>query len=88
KRSVSFSPDGRKLLYACEDSGQWRLCEAALDGDKKAVPSFFNAPRVTTRVLLKNAHQNFQPRYSPDGKQVAYLQDRAALHALDLASGK
>ncbi|HEY8878744.1 MAG TPA: S41 family peptidase [Roseateles sp.] len=88
KRSVSFSPDGRKLLYACELDGQWSLCEAALEGDKKAVPSFFNAPRVTTRVLLKDAHQNFQPRYSPDGKQVAYLQDRAALHVLDIASGK
>ncbi|RTL44357.1 MAG: peptidase S41 [Burkholderiales bacterium] len=88
KRSVSFSPDGRKLLYACEDGGQWSLCEATLEGDKKLVPSFFNAPRVSTRVLLKNAHQNFQPRYSPDGKQVAYLQDRAALHVLDIASGK
>lgn len=88
KRSVSFSADGRKLLYACEDGGQWSLCEATLEGDKKQVPSFFNAPRVSTRVLLKNAHQNFQPRYSPDGKQVAYLQDRAALHVLDLASGK
>ncbi|HEV6964338.1 S41 family peptidase [Roseateles sp.] len=88
KRSVSFSPDGRKLLYACEQDGQWSLCEAAIAGDRKAVPSFFNAPRVTTRVLLKDAHQNFQPRYSPDGKQVAYLRDRAALHVLDLASGK
>lgn len=88
KRSVSFSDDGRKLLYACELSGQWSLCEAAIEGDKKAVPSFFNAPRVTTKVLLKNAHQNFQPRYSPDGKQVAYLQDRATLQVLDIASGK
>ncbi len=88
KRSVSFSPDGRKLLYACEVNGQWSLCEAAIAGDKKAVPSFFNAPRVTTKVLLQDAHQNFQPRYSPDGKQVAYLQDRAALHVLDIASGK
>ena len=52
------------------------------------MPSFFNAPRVTTKVLLKDAHQNFQPRYSPDGKEVAYLQDRAALHVLDIASGK
>lgn len=88
KRSVSFSPDGRKLLYACEEGGLWSLCEATLEGDKKQVPSFFNAPRVSTRVLLKNAHQNFQPRYSPDGKQVAFLQDRAALHVLDIASGK
>ncbi|SEK53914.1 C-terminal processing protease CtpA/Prc, contains a PDZ domain [Roseateles sp. YR242] len=88
KRSVSFSPDGRKLLYACEQAGQWSLCETTLVGDKKAVPSFFNAPRVETKVLLKDGHQNFQPRYSPDGKQVAYLQDRAALHVLDIASGK
>lgn len=88
KRSVSFSPDGRKLLYTCEQNGQWSLCEAAIQGDKKAVPSFFNAPRVTTKLLLKNEHQNFQPRYSPDGKQVAYLSDRAALHVLDIASGK
>ncbi|MET0517562.1 MAG: S41 family peptidase [Burkholderiaceae bacterium] len=88
KRSVGFSPDGRKLAYACEQGGQWSLCETAIVGDKKAVPSFFNAPRVTTRVLLKNEHQNFQPRYSPDGKQLAYLQDRAALHVLDIASGK
>ncbi|OWQ85707.1 hypothetical protein CDN99_21765 [Roseateles aquatilis] len=88
KRSISFSPDGRKLLYACEQDGQWSLCESAIAGDKKAVPSFFNAPRLTTRVLLKNEHQNFQPRYSPDGKQVAYLQDRSAVHVLDVASGK
>lgn len=88
KRSVSFSPDGRKLLYACELDGQWSLCEAAIQGDKKAVPSFFNAPRVAIQVLLKDAHQNFQPRYSPDGKEVAYLQDRAALHVLNVASGK
>ena len=88
KRSVSFSPDGRKLLYACEQDGQWSLCEASIVGDKKAVPSFFNAPRIATKVLLKNEHQNFQPSYSPDGKQVAYLQDRAALHVLDIATGK
>jgi len=88
KRSVSFSADGRKLLYACEMDGQWSLCEASIVGDKKAVPSFFNAPRVATKVLLKNEHQNFQPAYSPDGKQVAYLQDRAALHVLDVATGK
>ena len=88
KRSVSFSPDGRKLLYACEQDGHWSLCESAIVGDKKAVPSFFNAPRVSTKVLLADAHQNFQPRYSPDGKQVAYLQDRAAVHVLDIATGK
>ena len=88
KRSISFSPDGRKLLFACEQGGQWSLCEASIAGDKKAVPSFFNAPRVTNKVLLKDDHQAFQPRYSPDGKQVAYLRDRAAVHVLDIASGK
>jgi len=88
KRSVTFSPDGRKLLYSCEQGGHWALCEASIVGDKKAVPGFFNAPRVTTKVLLEDGGQSFQPRYSPDGKEVAYLHDRAALHVLNLASGK
>ena len=43
---------------------------------------------MQTRTLLKNAHENFQPRYSPDGKEVAYLEDRTTLKVLNLASGQ
>lgn len=89
ERSVSFSPDGRRLLFAGEQAGRWVLYEASLGADKGKArqPRFFNAAQVTVRELLKNGHDNFQPRYSPDGKEVAYLEDRSTLKVLNLASG-
>ncbi len=88
ERSVSFSPDGRKLLFAGEREGSWNLYEASLPADRKAVPHFFNSAQVTIKTLLKNGRENFQPRYSPDGLEVAYLEDRVTVKVLNLASGQ
>jgi tricorn protease len=92
ERSVSFSPDGRRLLFAGEREGSWNLYEARLEGSRKQQPYFFaGAAPVPVRTLLKNGRENFQPRYSPDGKEVAYLEDRTTLKVLSLegpAKGK
>lgn len=88
ERSVSFSPDGRRLLFAGERDGSWGLYEASLSGSRKDSPAFFSAAGVQIKTLLKNDHENFQPRYSPDGKEVAYLEDRVTLKVLNLASGQ
>jgi Tol biopolymer transport system component/C-terminal processing protease CtpA/Prc len=88
ERSVSFSPDGRRLLFAGEREGSWNLYEASLHGSKKDAPQFFNAAQVDVKTLLKNGKENFQPRYSPDGKEVAYLENRNTIKVLNLASGQ
>lgn len=88
ERSVSFSPDGRRLLFAGEREGSWNLYEASLPGTKKDQPYFFSSPQVTIKTLLKNGKENFQPRYSPDGKEVAFLENRATLKVLNIASGQ
>jgi tricorn protease len=88
ERSVSFSPDGKRLLFASERDGVWGLYEATVAGSAQASPYFFSAAGVQLKTLLKNAHDNFQPRYSPDGKEVAYLEDRVTLKVLNLASGQ
>ena len=88
ERSVSFSPDGRRLLFAGEHDGSWNLYEATLPGSRKDHPFFFAAAQVPVRTLLKNGKENFQPRYSPDGKEVAYLEERTTLKVLNLASGQ
>jgi tricorn protease len=86
ERSVSFSPDGRSLLYAGERAGSWNLYRTDLvDADE---PSFWNATALAEKTLLDGPEETFQPRFSPDGKQVAFLEDRTTLKVLDLASGK
>ncbi|HEY0793959.1 MAG TPA: hypothetical protein VGD78_23050, partial [Chthoniobacterales bacterium] len=36
--------------------------------------------------ILENGKENFLPKYSPDGKKVAYVENRAALRVLNLES--
>jgi len=88
ERSVDFSPDGRHLVFAGEHGDSWNLYEASLTGTKEDQPYFFHASSVEIKTLLKNGHENFQPKYSPDGKEVAYLEDRTTLKVLNLASGE
>jgi len=88
ERSVSFSPDGRRLLFAGEHGGSWNLYEASLPPSKKDAPTFYSAAQVQVKTLLKNGRENFQPRYSPDGKEVAYLENRTTLKVLTVATGQ
>ncbi len=86
ERSVSFSPDGRRLVFAGETATSWNLYEAAIKQGKADEPYFFNSTEVDIKPILENGQENFQPTYSPDGKEVAYLENRTTLKVLNLAS--
>lgn len=85
ERSVSFSPDGRSLLYAGERDGSWNLYRMDLTDPEE--PAFFNATAMAERPVLVSPAETFQPRFSPDGKEVAYLEERTTLKVLTLATG-
>ena len=86
ERSVSFSPDGRRLLFAGETDKSWNLYEASIAQKKEDEPYFYNSTVVDVKPILQNGAENFQPRYSPDGKEVAYLENRTTLKVLNLES--
>jgi Tol biopolymer transport system component/C-terminal processing protease CtpA/Prc len=86
ERSVSFSPDGKSLLYAGERDGSWNLYRT--DRTDPEEPAFFNATALRETAVLATAAEEFQPRFSPDGKEVAYLEERTTLKVLNLASGQ
>jgi Tol biopolymer transport system component/C-terminal processing protease CtpA/Prc len=86
ERSVSFSPDGRSLVYAAERNGSWNLYRTDLTDDDE--PSFFNATALEEKPILEVEAETFQPRFSPDGSEVAYLEQRTELKVVDLLTGR
>jgi len=84
--NVSFSPDGNTLLYASERDGRWRVFQARRA--REAEPYFYASTVVNETELLDDGHEHTQPQYSPDGKQIAFVEDRSTVKVVDLASGK
>lgn len=84
ERSASFSPDGRTLIYAAERNNNWNVYKVALT--RSSEPYFFASTTLTEEPVVTTAAEEFQPAFSPDGKQVAYLENRQTLKVFDLAS--
>ncbi|MBC8087853.1 MAG: PD40 domain-containing protein [Phycisphaerae bacterium] len=84
ENGVEFSPDGKSIAYASERGGKWAIYEARRQRD--AEPYFFASTVVKEATLVSNEHQNTHPSYSPDGKQLAYLEDRNSLKVMDVAT--
>lgn len=84
ERSASFSPDGRSIIYASERDGSWGIYETSLvNADED---NFATATLLKEKVILDNEKNTFQPAYSPDGKEVAFLEERTELKVINLAT--
>ena len=86
ERSVSFHPNGRGLLYASERNGSWNLYRTDMTDDDE--PAFFLATAFEEKPVIETGLETFQPHYSPDGKEIAYLEERTELKVLNLESGE
>lgn len=84
---VSFAPDNRTLVYASERTGNWQLYTAKIAREED--PNFPNATLIEEEVLLpsKTVERTY-PKYSPDGKELAFIEDRNRLMVLDLKTKK
>ncbi len=70
---LSFSPDGQHLLYAAEKEQGWQIGQTTMNSGKAA-------------ILVQNGEDNYQPLYSPDGKEIAYIANRTVLKIYNITT--
>jgi tricorn protease len=83
ERMIEFSPDGRSLLYSVEHN-TWDIEQVTIAS--KSEPYFFAATLLKTENIVATSKDEFQGVYSPDGKKIAYLEERNILKSYDLAA--
>ena len=76
-----ISPDGRKVAFSWNKTGQWEIYEISLTGHQ------------TPRKISVGPGGKFGPKYSPEGSRLAYLMDfdgseQYHLFLQDFISGK
>jgi tricorn protease len=86
ERMVSFSPDGKKLLYSVENDTSWDIYEASLANPSEKY--FYASTVINSKPLIASEKEEFQASYSPDGKKIAYLEERNILKVMDVETKK
>ena len=87
EEGLSFGADNRSLVYASERNGNWNLYTAKIV--RKDDANFPNATLIEEEALLPdNGTERQQPQFSPDGKEIAFIEDRTRLMVINLATKK
>ncbi len=84
ERTVNFSPDGRTLVYAAERDNNWNVYTTSIV--RKEEPYFYASTILREEPVVATPAEEFQPTFSPDGKEIAYLENRVAVKVINLAS--
>jgi tricorn protease len=69
---LQWSPDSSRILYVSERNGHHNLYEYDFKTEKE-------------RELTSGNDEDEAPRYSPDGKSIAYIRNEGELHLLTVA---
>ena len=82
ERTIDFSPDGRSIVYDSERNGMWQIYQTSIKNKDEKL--FTYATDLVEEQLTNTGHTSIQPQYSPDGKSVAFLENRNTLRAVDV----
>lgn len=82
ERGLSFSPDGRSLAYSAERNGLWQVYQSSIKSAQEKL--FTYASDLVEKRITHNKEASFQPQYSPNGKELAFLKDRTAVCVVNL----
>ena len=80
---VVFSPDGKKIMYGGERNDKWSVYESTIE--RKEEPYFYASTLIKETPVLQNKNNNTQALYSPDGKEIAYIENLNQLRIYNIA---
>ena len=86
ERNPSFSKDGRTLVYASERDGYWSLYQASIEREEDF--NFVYATLIDEKPLFetKDGIERMAPCFSPDGKEIAFIENRTFLKVYNMDS--
>jgi len=84
ERFLTWTGEGDAVVYSSERNGKWSIFQTKKVREEE--PFFYAATLLTEEVLLDNDFDNYLPSISPDGKKMAFIEDRRTLKVMDLES--
>ena len=84
ERSISFSSDGRSIVFAAERGNNWDIYKCSIVRSEE--PYFYASTVLKEEPIVATSAEEFQPAFSPDGKEVAYLEERTTLKVFNLST--
>jgi len=85
ERFVTWTADGKSIVYSSERNGNWSIYKT--EKTRKEEPFFFASTLLKETAILENGKDNYLPQFSPDGKKMAFIEDRRSLKVRDVKSG-
>ena len=82
---VSFAPGGDTLIYASERDGRWSIYTATRAREEELY--FYASTLINETALIRNEQENSQPVFSPDGKEIAFVENRTVIRVYNVESG-
>lgn len=82
-----WHPEGRELVYTSMRDGHYNIYSAKIARDDD--PNFSNATLIDEQpVIAADKTERTIPKFSPDGKKMAFIQDRNKLMVMDTKTKK
>lgn len=84
ERYVQWSPTGKKIIYASERGDSWDIHTATIE--RKEEPYFYASTIIKEEKIIASDKEEFLPKFSPDGKEIAYIEERNIVKVYNLAT--
>ena len=74
EEQLAWAPDSRRLAYSSDRDGAWHLY-------------LYDFGTRTETQITRGTASDVTPRWSPDGRKIAFVRGGRSLHVLDVGSG-